>query len=105
MNKKQHTATVARRLKPCVCPKVGDLLPDYIVELLSTEAAKAVREHLLICDRCADDYTRILKIRAVAQQLLAAARGNHTSAPNNGGPVIRQISDHKRGRGGGNARH
>lgn len=94
MDKKKDTPARVRFLKPCVCPEVGDMLPEYIVELLSDEAAKEFEEHLLACGHCRKDYLNILDMRAAAQKM------NISPAPmrvrkKRGADVLR-ISDYKK---------
>lgn len=92
--KNKNTPARVRFLKPCVHPEVGSLLPDYIIDLLSDDAAEEVEEHLLACGHCREDYLNILSLRAAAGEMniIPAA----TSAPQKGGADIRRISDYKK---------
>lgn len=95
MNRKQDTHAPLRLPEPCVSPEVGDLLPDYIVELLSAEAAGAVKEHLEVCRHCMDDYRNILGLRAAARKLLAAGRAAREGGRRDGA-AVRRLSDYKK---------
>ncbi len=96
MSKKQDAPARAPSPEHCVLPEVGGLLTDYIIELLSDKAAEAVREHLLICNHCMEDYRNIMGLRATARKVLAAANSRREPARENGGAVIRHISDYKK---------
>jgi anti-sigma factor RsiW len=58
------TETQSREV--CTRPALGELLPDYIVDLLEDPAAEEVEDHLLECRHCKERYLTILRIRGAA---------------------------------------
>jgi len=53
--------------KTCKSPKLGTLLPDYIVDLLDDEKCEAVEQHLNVCPRCKEHYLTVLQVRRQAR--------------------------------------
>lgn len=93
--KNKLTRTKVRFLKPCVRPDVGDLLPDYIVDLLSDDAAEEVEEHLLLCGNCRRDYLHILSLRETMRKTLSLSP-DASSETKEGGADVRRISDYQK---------
>jgi len=50
----------------CVSPKIGERLPDYIVDLLNDEEAFVVEQHLAECRLCKERYLLMLRVRSEA---------------------------------------
>lgn len=97
MSNNQDTHAGGGSPEPCVSPEVGNLLPDFIAELLSAEEAEEVRAHFGVCGRCAEDYHHTMSLRVTAQKLFAAAAAaSGPPARKGGGPVVRHISDYKK---------
>lgn len=67
MNKSTNKVATVQFPERCTCPALGELLTDYIVDLLTDSAAQEVEKHLLHCRSCNDDYRKILALRETAQ--------------------------------------
>lgn len=59
----------------CTRPTLGELLPDYILDLLADPAAEELEDHLLECRHCKDKYLTILRVRGAAMR----ARGQEAA--------------------------
>ena len=65
----------------CTSPSLGELLPDYIAELLKDSIAREIEEHLLDCLPCRNKHLKVLgisdairKSKAADEQSLGGAR-------------------------------
>lgn len=67
MSKHPETNTTAHPHDRCINPDMRELLPEYMVELLTDAAAEEVEEHLLFCRYCREDYLKILGMRGRAR--------------------------------------
>jgi hypothetical protein len=79
----------------CIRPEIGELLADYLVELLTDAKAEEFEEHLLFCCHCRENYLKVLSMRSAAQ---AEKRGNGRKekyATAEGADILR-ISDYKK---------
>jgi Putative zinc-finger len=78
MNKTQNKIVNAQFEHPCIRPEIGELLPDYIVNLLADWAADEVEEHLLGCRQCRENYLKVISLpgaaRAKKERAAAAAK-------------------------------
>lgn len=52
----------AQYREECTCPALGELLMDYVVDLLKDSAAAEVEEHLLDCLHCRETYLKMLSL-------------------------------------------
>ena len=59
----------------CTYPTLGEMLPDYVVELLGDSASAAVEDHLLDCLHCRETYLKMLRIDAPRRRDAAAPGG------------------------------
>lgn len=59
----------------CNSPALGELLPDYIAELLADSIEEEVEDHLLDCLHCRENYLKVLSI-SNALRSAKAARDN-----------------------------
>jgi hypothetical protein len=48
----------------CTHPTLGELLPYYVVGLLSDPASVEIEEHLLDCLHCRETYLKMLRLDA-----------------------------------------
>lgn len=92
MNNSQKKIARAQFEQPCIRPEIGELLPDYIVDLLSDSAAEEVEEHFLSCRQCREDYLRIISIRRLAKAKEKVASKN----PQESGAEVFRIADFKK---------
>lgn len=69
----ETTSALAGRV--CNSSALGELLPDYIAELLADPIEEEVEEHLLDCLHCREQYLKVLSI-GNALHRAKVARGN-----------------------------
>jgi hypothetical protein len=55
--------------KKCTCPTLGEMLPDYVVELLADAACVEVEDHLLDCLHCRKKYLKMLSFIGARRQV------------------------------------
>lgn len=56
----------------CTVPALGELLPDYIAELLSDAIAQEFEDHLLDCLSCREKHLKVLSIGDALREAKAA---------------------------------
>lgn len=59
---REGDASPASAGRVCNSPAFGELLPDYIAELLADSIEEEVEEHLLDCLHCREKYLKVLSI-------------------------------------------
>jgi len=64
MNTMSHHMIKAYYQEECIYPALGEMLPDYVVELLEDTAAAGVEDHLLDCLHCRETYLKMLTLEA-----------------------------------------
>jgi predicted anti-sigma-YlaC factor YlaD len=75
----------------CVNKDIGQLLPDYLVGLLSVSASDEVKEHLLFCRECREHYLKIISLRTAARVQVRAATAAGSSGAS--GAEVLKITD------------
>jgi|SRR5205085_2982777 len=86
----------------CNSPEIGELLPEYIADLLADSVAEAVEDHLLDCLYCRENYLKVLSIAEAARRAKGARsdEGKHAlqdeCAP--GAATVLNMTDFKKRR-------
>jgi anti-sigma factor RsiW len=95
-NTHPRKSTEAQSAGACTCSPLGELLPDYIIDILEDSVAREVEDHLLDCPPCREKY---LKIIAIGDALARADDEDYAEREvAEGGARVLNFSDFKRGR-------
>jgi predicted anti-sigma-YlaC factor YlaD len=65
----------------CLDSKIGDLMEDYLIGELNTFEAAEFREHLLLCFKCQDVYSRF---QAIFERIRNKRAGHSGRKPQDG---------------------
>jgi len=84
MSTKPNNVVPLRPQGQCVHPDIGELLPDYLVGLLSEAAAEEVEQHLLACVRCHENYLKVCRLKEAARRRAAETRARAAAANGHG---------------------
>lgn len=79
----------------CNSSDVGELLPEYILDLLEDSEAEEVEDHLLDCLHCREKYLNIFGIRSEARRAIASPDAQSSAS---GGKKVLKMTDFKKDR-------
>jgi anti-sigma factor RsiW len=77
---------------------LGELLLDYIVDLLEESVAEEVEDHLLDCAYCEERYQTILNIRSASRRKTRGAEGEQVLQPERaaGGAKVLKLAEFRK---------